>query len=335
MANSVLATGGVRPSSGSRVALSPRRLAIFLLAMAYALVLVNLPLLAFRDRTFYLEYYAPYSDQILQRKVEQGLLPLLANEPAWLLLNIALASVLQPEDVVRVFIFVPAFVVAWVLLRSKPQHIFWLVFILLYPAVIKNHIIHVRQGVAIAIFLVGVLATRHRGLRWILIGVTPFIHSSFFFVIGIMLLAHLSRRLRFAADLSMFVFVLATAAALLSVEWVASAVGARQAAEYQLLDGTAVSGINFIFWGVMLGIMTMEGKDYLRRHRFEVAAVILYLGTYFFTPITARVFESVLPLVLIAGAELTQWRGLVFKLAIVVFGVVMWITGYALGQMLL
>ena len=335
MTNSALTTGSVRPSRGWRIALSLRRLAIFLLATAYALVLVNLPLFEFRDRTFYLEYYAPYSDQILQRQAEQGLLPLLANEPVWLLLNITLASVLQPEDVVRVFIFLPAFVVAWALLRSKPQHIFWLVLILLYPGVIKNHVIHLRQGVAIAVFLFGVLATRQRGLRWILIGVAPFIHSSFFFVIVIMLLAHLSRRLRFAPDLSILVFALATAAVLLSLEWVALALGARQATEYQLLGGSEVSGINFIFWGLMLGIMTMEGKDYLRRHRFEVAAVILYLGTYFFTPITARVFESVLPLVLIAGAELTQWRGLIFKSAIVAFGVVLWITGRALDILLL
>ncbi len=334
MANNVLATDSVQQKSRElRITFGLRGLLIFLLAATYALVLVSLPLLAFRDRVSYIELYAPYSDLILQHHARKGFLPLMANEPAWLLLNIALSSVLRPEDVVRVIIFVPAFMVAWMTLRSKPQHIFWLFLILLYPAIVKNHITHLRQGVAIAIFLIGVLATRHRGLRWLLIGMTPFIHSSFFFVIGIMFLAHLSRRMRFAADLSILCFVLATAAITLSLEWSVSALGARQAAEMQLLDRTQVSGVGFVFWGVMLGIMTIEGKDYLRRHRFEVATIIFYLGTYFFTPITARVFESALLLILIAGVELTRWRGLVFKSAIVAFGIVTWITGYALNVM--
>jgi hypothetical protein len=327
MANRAL---GIDPlpqrSFGWRIDLTPQSLAILSIAMVYALVLVNLPLHMFKDRAAYISY-ASYSDQILQRWAEHGLLHLLANEPVWLLLNVALSSALQPEDVVRAFIFVPSLAVAWMTLRSKPKHICWLFLILFYPSVIKNHLVHVRQGVAIAIFLVGVLAQGHRGLRWMLVSLTPFVHSSFFFVIIIMLLAHLSRSLRFSVGLSIFVFVLATAALLLSVEWIASALGARQAEEYQLLAGVAVSGINFVFWGMMLGLMAMEGKDYLGRYRCEVAAVIFYLGTYFFTPITARVFESVLLLVLIAGVSLTQWRRLVFKSAIVIFGMAFWITG--------
>ncbi len=313
--------------SGWKLAFRLRDVLALVLATAYAIALVSLPFLVFRDRDNYL-VYASASDVILQRFLERGILPLLSNEPVWLLINVALARMLPPDDVVRVIIAVPAFAVAWMTLRARPGRMVWLLLFLLYPAVVKNHIIHLRQGVAVALFLAGMLLAQRRGWRWLLIGLTPFIHSSFFFVLGILLLAHLSRRLRFAADLSMLVFVLATLAIVLSLEWAATALGARQASEYELRSGLAVSGANFVFWGAMLGIMTIEGREFLRRHRFEIAVIFFYLGTYFFTPITARVFESALLLVLIAGLALTRWRGPAFRFAVVAFGVLQWAGGY-------
>lgn len=299
----------------------------FLGASIYAIVLVSLPLLDFKDRANYLEY-AEYPVAILQAYVERGPAALLSNEPLWLAINIVLANVLAPEDVVRVIIFVPAFVVAWLTLQSNPKHSIWLVLVLLYPAVIKNHIIHLRQGVAVALFLAGSVA-RREWLRYALIGATPFIHSSFFFVIGIGTLAQLSRRLRLATDLFVISFVLVTLAIVLSLQEITSLAGARQANQYDLRQSATVSGTGFIIWLAMLLLMMLEGKNYLRQHRFEVAVILFYLGTYFFSPITARVFESMLIPVLLAGLALTRWRGVIFKATIASFGLVWWLSGFA------
>lgn len=317
-----------RAVSGLRLSLGWRNLAALLGASVYAIALVSLPLLDFKDRANYLAY-AEYPAAILLRYAERGPAALLSNEPLWLAINIVLASFLAPEDVVRVIIFVPAFVVAWITLRSNPKHIIWLVLVLLYPPVIKNHIIHLRQGVAVAFFLTGMLMVRHRWLRWALISLTPFIHSSFFFVIGIGALARSSRRLRLATDLSIVLFALATIAIVMLLEGIASLVGARQASEYDLRQGEVVSGANFILWLAILFLMMLEGRDYLRLHRFEVAVIIFYLGTYFFLPITARVFESALIPVFLAGLALTRWRGIAFKGAVASFGLIVWLSGYA------
>ncbi|BCX02585.1 MAG: hypothetical protein KatS3mg053_0523 [Candidatus Roseilinea sp.] len=314
-------------SSWPRLSLRLHSPVAFLGASIYAIVLVSLPLLDFKDRANYLAY-AEYPVAILQAYVELGPAALLSNEPLWLAINIVLASFLAPEDVVRVIIFVPAFVVAWITLQSSPKHVIWLMLVLLYPVVIKNHIIHLRQGVAVALFLAG-LALRREWLRYMLIGATPFIHSSFFFVIGIGTLAQLSRRLRFATDLFVILFVLVTLAVVLSLEGLASVLGARQANQYDLRQGTVVSGAGFVLWLAVLILMMLEGKCYLRQHRFAVAVILFYLGTYFFVPITARVFESMLIPVLLAGLALTRWRGVAFKVTIASFGLVLWLSGYA------
>jgi hypothetical protein len=306
---------------------------VFFVALAYAIVLVSLPQDGFRDRANYLTY-ATASDVVLQRYVSQGITSILANEPLWLLTNMALSRFLPPEKVIAVIIGVSAFITAWLVLRSKPQHFVWLLLFLLYPGVIKNYIIHLRQGLAIAIFLVGWFSSR-RAQRWLLLGLTPFIHASFFFVIAILLLARFSRKTRLSASLSLLLFVTATAVMILSLQWAAAGLGARQANEYELLSTSGASGAAFVFWSAMLMLMLLEGKVFLRQHRFEVGSMILYLVTYFFIPVTARVFESALVLILIAGLDLSANRGRLFKLAILAFATLQWANGNFVSSLLL
>jgi len=54
--------------------------------------------------------------------LNQGVLPTLAHEPMWLLINSIMGSFLEPAIVVRAIIFVSGSVVAWLVLRSRPGH---------------------------------------------------------------------------------------------------------------------------------------------------------------------------------------------------------------------
>lgn len=305
----------------------------FCVALLYSLVLTSLPLNIFRDRASYLGY-ATFSDVIFQSYAVQGVTSLLSNEPIWLLINMALANFMPPDVVLVVIIGVPAFITAWLVLRSKPEHSIWLLLFLLYPGVVKNYIIHLRQGLAIAIFLVGWFSTRH-SLRWLLIAMTPFIHASFFFVVAILLLAEFSRKIRLSANFSLFLFAAATVVIIFSLQWAASSLGARQADQYELLSTGGASGAAFVFWIAMLALMLLEGKGFLRQHRFEAGSMILYLATYFLVPITARVFESTLILILIAGLDLSGNRGRLFKYSILSFGLLQWLAGGFVNSLLL
>ena len=66
----------------------------FFIALIYGLALVSLnnydfSNFVFQDRSMYLNYYS-YAQNLLPRYFEAGIIPLLINEPIWLLLNLGL-----------------------------------------------------------------------------------------------------------------------------------------------------------------------------------------------------------------------------------------------------
>jgi len=300
------------------------QLLVWILSVIYGGFLAGLPLDIFKDRANYL-IYAEHSWEIFERTWEEGLLVGLVNEPLWLLLNAGLGAVLPPEAVLRTLIFVPATLVAWFVLRHEPRQFMWLLLFLLVPQVVKNHIIHLRQGTAIsrialfhAVFLAGWFASR-QPLRGMLLVVAPFIHSSFFFVLFLLASVRIMRSLRLAADLRTLLMV-GTAVGLGSTSWLAESLGARQAKESlgarqaKLYTAPAedFSGLGFAFWMLVLIVMVLQGREFLKQCAFEINTIIFYLCTYFFSPFSARIFENTVLLVLLSGLRLTGWRNLAF-----------------------
>jgi hypothetical protein len=262
--------------------------------------------------------FAHHSWGILIHFWSSSPLAALSNEPLWLMMNAGLKTVLPAESVLRTLIFMPATLVAWLVLRYDPRQFLWLLVFLLLPQVLKNHIVHLRQGTAISVFLAGWFTSR-QPLRWLLIGATPFIHSAFFFVLGLMALSGLARRMRLAAYLRTLLFVSAGVAISLSLAWIASLLGARQAQHYDF-SMPEVSGLGFVFWIIVFGVMWQQGRMYVYRHAFELGVIAFYLATYFLIEVTARIFESALLLVLFAGLRLTRWRRVAFLSLITSYG---------------
>ncbi|MEM2129725.1 MAG: EpsG family protein [Candidatus Bathyarchaeia archaeon] len=306
-----------------------KTLLAFILASAYAIFLVSLPLFEFKDRQNYL-VYATASDIIWQRYADQGILSLFANEPLWLAINILLGLFWEPEQVLQIIIGLSAFSVAYTILRFGHDKFIWLLLVLVYPLIIKNHVIHLRQGIAIAFFLIGMLgiSQKKNWIKWILVSITPFIHSSFFIVLGIYLLVNLTKGLKFAIDLSIFFFSICTLAIIFLLPVLVSIFGARQASTYNWLVLNDVSGFSFVFWFVILTVFLTESKIFLRTYRFEISMIIFYLGTYFFVPVTARIFESSIALIILSGFQLTGWRGSVFRWAMLLQTTFLWATGF-------
>jgi hypothetical protein len=290
------------------------RLLSLMLAITYGGFLASLPLKVFSDRTSYLNY-AAYSWDILNQNWSHSPLVALANEPLWLLINSCLAYFLPVELTLRVIIFVPAAVVAWIVLQQSPRKFVWLVLILLFPAVIRNHITALREGMALAVFLLGWFS-KSKPLRWLAMGCAPFIHSSFFFVLGLLGLARMALKLHLGPDLRTLLFAATGIFMGLLVGRLSSLLGARQASEYNFTMAENASGLGFIFWALVLVVMCLQGRCYMRLHAFELGTILFYLSTYFFIEISARIFESSLLLVLLAGLQLTGWRRAVFLMLI-------------------
>ena len=155
-------------------------------------------------------------------------------------------------------------------------------------------------------------------------GLTPFIHASFFFILVLLVLTWILRSIRFAPDLKTITYVAAGIAVGLGLGVLAELLGARQGTRYAF-ERTDVSGLGFLLWVMILGIMLSAGKTWLRDHAFESGVVIFYLATYWLIEVTARIFESGLVVVLLAGLTLRGWRRQVFLGIVLGAGALAWV----------
>lgn len=291
----------------------------FVFAIIYAAVLSGLQVDAFVDRDNYL-VYAEYSSDIFDRYVGEGPLFVIFNEPAWLLLNILLSSFFLPDVVLRIIIFFSAFFTCFYVLRFKAKYFFVLLFFLLLPQVLKNNIIHLRQGLAISFFLMGWFSSRS-GLRWIFMGLSCLIHASFLFLILLFFLNQLFTFFRYSTGLRILLIALLSITIGGGGMWLARVLGARQG---EAVQSFSVSGLGFMFWLAVAVLFFSQGKQFLRDNWFAFSILLFYLLTYFFLPVTARIFESGMILVLLAGLSLDSYKKLSFFSALFFYFCVQW-----------
>jgi len=292
-------------------------------ALIFASTLSSLPGELFKDRDNYTAYleFAPAN---LLVWLDRDLVSILTNEPIFLLMNAAMATLFSVEQALKLLIFVPAVIVAYHVLRASPRNAVYLLAVLLAPALLQKHIVHLRQGLAISIFIVGWFTVSPR-LRWSLIALTPFVHASFFFVLGLMAAGWALRKLRLPPWVCVCVFAMLGITIGLSLEDLARATGARQSEEYEFAVAQGISGAGFLFWCAMLGLFLIQSRRFLREHALEVGSVAFYLSTYFLSPVTARVFESTMLIVLLSVLKMTGSGRLAFMTAIVLFVLLQWL----------
>lgn len=277
------------------------------LAAIYAWFLMGLEIDAYIDRDNYLTY-AQYSNEIYVRYTASSPKGLLTNEPVWLLFNIWLSKTLTPEDTLRVIIFFSSFLVSFLVLRSYPKHALLLVLFILLPQVLKNNIIHLRQGVGVACFLLGWWC-RYLPLRIFFIALAPLVHASFFFIDALFLLNIAFSTFR-VSTVWRVVYTLGVGVVLGALGiWLAGELGARQGMNAEYRDmGAGGTGLAVMFWIAFTVIFFMEGKAFLRDNFFAASILIFYLSSYFLFPLTARVFESGILIVLLSSLGLSDWR---------------------------
>lgn len=300
------------------------RIGILILSFAYAFVLANyIPMDgSIKDRLNYLEY-AGASEVIALGYLSAGYISLFANEPVWLLVNTTFNNFFEPEATLWIIVFFTAFVTAYLVLSINPKYFGFLLLMLFFPPVIDKAVVHIRQGLAIAIFLLGWFAiSKH--WRWLLFALAPLIHASFFFVLFLYTVTWFLKRLNFALDLRVVAIVLIGLMIGLGLGFIASLLGARQVGVYQF-STTAVSGLGFLFWLGVFVLYWLQGRKFSYDNALAMSAIAFYLTTYFLIEVTARIFESLVIIVLLASLDLSGWRRKVFILAVIAFVGLSWL----------
>jgi len=280
-----------------------------LTAFFYAVVLAYLPQEIFLDRVGYFELLGN-GFFYLEGYFSSGWIAGMTNEPLFLWLGGTLSKYISPEEVTRLVVMVPAFLVAYYTLKYEEKSFWILLLFLLLPQVLKNHLIHIRQGFAISLFMIG----WYTGKKFWMI-LSPFIHASFFIVGGWWLLNEIITRLKIKFEWGIAVIVLYAGVLSFFLGDIAGVFGARQALySYGIIQ--EVSGLGFLYWGGITGLFFLQGKEFVEKHRFAVGILLIYLGTYYFVQLSPRIFESGLLVVLITILNFSKWKHLTIFLLV-------------------
>tara|TARA_E500000178_G_C17027771_1_gene758925 strand:+ start:2024 stop:2995 length:972 start_codon:yes stop_codon:yes gene_type:complete len=294
-----------------------------LFALVFSIYLAILPIDSFIDRDNYLSF-ASTPELFFFHRLNDGYISFVFNEPLWAITNIALRTIFDTENTLRVIIFLSSFSTFYIVLKNIPQEYFFLgLLFLLLPQVLKNNVIQLRQGFAIALFLWGYFSKSNK-IRLLFFVSAALVHSSFIIIIPCLFFITLLSKYNFSNGIKGFLFTAISLSIGVGALSMASVLGARQAEGYENYTSNA-SGLGFIFWGCFLMVYILQGNTFLKRNVASLFFMILYLSTYFFLPVTARIFESVLIIILLSSIELKSWNKIYFYFLYVFYFIFTWV----------
>lgn len=302
-----------------------RKKIYIILAMLIGMILILSPdITRAVDRVSYMDY-ANYSDVTLGRYFKDGLGTVLANEPLFLVINIVLSSLFSSENVLRIIIFVSTLLALYSIGKKTSFNLWVLAFFVLIPQFNKNHIIHLRQGLALSVYLLAINQKDYR-IEWTLKILAALIHTSIVFIILFEILEMVMEKtkLKFKLEMilvSVFFLVFMNSFSILSLF-----IADRRFEEYAFSTATNASGLGFLLWffvGIFFIVMTKKNHE----NKICFYGIIFYLVSYYFVEFGARVFENVLPLIIIGmlNEENKRIRYL-YILFLVSYGLVQWYT---------
>ena len=114
------------------------KLLSFFIALFFCVFLAALPVDGLVDRASYL-LYPESSPILLVKNISSGVLPLLVNEPLWLVINSLLSFVISPENIIRAIIAFSTFTTFYLVLKNTNRKYFYMVMLfLLLPLVFEK-----------------------------------------------------------------------------------------------------------------------------------------------------------------------------------------------------
>lgn len=285
---------------------------ILALVLPYSLFFAFLPVEGFSDRTSYLIIAESPLIHLAHYLNTGGWLGLLTNEPGWLAINLILSFFLEPELIIRVIVFISAFIFGVYLVRKNPRNLLFIFLLLVYPQITKNFTLHLRQGLAITIFFIALNPYGARRYPSIMI-LTSFIHSSFIIINLIFYFNYLCDKLKFSIGLRLVIFSFLSIIGINFLPVIAEIAGFRQAAQYDF-EKINVGGLGFLLYLIFF-ILLLHSYSFLKLHSNAILVCAFYLLTYFTFPLSARILESGLLFIFFAGVELPRFKKYLFLTA--------------------
>jgi len=277
------------------------------IALLYAYVILYLPVLTSKDSASYY-VYANIAMEELFRAFESGVISGLLREPVWLLLISFVSYIFawNHDYVLFSISFFSSFMAAYSSLGRIKGGASAVVMLLLLTSsfFIGNFVTHLREGVALAIFLIG-LNAKNSIIKNILLSITPFIHVVFFIILSMYYFSMLLSKLKVSKFIVFFLAVTGMIIMSVVVNYFLEGSSFRQASAENAVSG---SGVGFLYWLVYLLVISSIYIFYKKRSFTVISLMSLfvlmfYLMNYYYFYAAARVLEVGLFFVAISAAN--------------------------------
>lgn len=280
------------------------------------------------DRVNYINY-AQIELNLSTLDVHDELLKFLINEPLFFLI-VALIQFITDNFIysIRFLIFIISYL-GGVYVYKKTNNLYLTVLILFFPQVYGNYVMSLRQGAALAFFLIGLIINNR--IRYFFILCTPFIHNSFFLTIIFYAIGCIYLKYNLSLYKSILISMVINYIIFNNILIFATEMGVRQASDYNAYGGATdeVSGYGFILWIIILllyifGFRKINIHDTYIKYdivnvHFSLISIIFFLFSYFTIPPLARSIQNSAIIILVLSVYLT---GNIYKLFILLMIVI-------------
>jgi hypothetical protein len=248
-----------------------------------------------------------------------GLWMLVIDEPIFkLIIYIISLPGFDSELTIKMLIALSMGITVYTLSTKTNISVWWLVIAMIFPGILVNYVMTLRQGLALSFFMVGYFS-KGRLSRNLLIGLSALIHYSFFIIIGIYLFSLNLSRVKFippkAIVILMFPFAMLCGAMVL---YGASFIGLNSLSDQYIEQASIVYfGFGQLFWLVVLILFLSNGNSFVRENFFSLFGIAFYIGSVIFFAPFSRIMQNIALFSMISGFSLTGLRLKFFKILII------------------
>lgn len=279
-----------------------RLFSALILSILYAFILSSLDLSLFRD----LRNYELYIDTLEYRKtliLENGII---FYEPLFYLVCKILSLFFDSEGAVRFLIFFNCFTIFFKCSTSfsrRWQNILLLLLCLLQPQIFAIQLVTIRQGFGVAIFIWLFPLLKNKLQIAFTLAILGMIHNSFFIIAFFVFVFYLFEKMTNRSYyVKLFLLFLVGIVFNLAMFVILQFFSSKQGAGYEdaSLQG---GGGGFILWGTLFFYICFIQKKFrdvstfYQIFDFTLIGLVIYLTSYFLTPIAGRIIGTFIPFV--------------------------------------
>lgn len=245
--------------------------------------------------------------------------PILFQEPLYRVIVYWLGIFFSPQSIALILIGISASLSIGALYKARPDLLPLIILVFFLPQFMGKYIAHIRQGLAISIFLVMYLYFKRSTITSCFIA--GLAHISFFIALPILFAIKITPNKRTYAFLLSIVFFLSALFFFYQdiFRQLVFYLNIRQGQNYSFTSDN-VSGLGFLYWFGIYIFLFMQ-KRYSESRALSMNIVALYCAGYFFVNFLSRLLESFLPMIFI---ELKSLNTKVCYLALTFYLIISW-----------